>query len=132
MESQVKNISIQDQNILKGYDDPAPQEPEQVIPPTRIDTPARTEEEDNLERLETIKDDCRQLISDFTELIGEIDSRCGGLEVKTDEEPGSSLAQAMYRVFGVRSTNITYDNYTKALELQSQLSNEDREKMRQM
>lgn len=132
MEPQVKNLSLQDSNIIKGFDDPYPEEPEQLIPPTPVNPPLKTEEEEKVDELRQLKQDCLDLIADFKEMIKEVDKRCAGLEVKTGESLDSSLAQSMYRTFGVRSTVITYDQYKKALELQSQLSAEDREKLRQM
>jgi hypothetical protein len=81
-------------------------------------------------RLDKTKSQAQRILNRIDGLTQEIDRRCARFKVSSKEDVGSSLFQAMTRVFGERTTEITYDHYKRALEYRQQLAEEDTAKLR--
>jgi hypothetical protein len=121
-----KKLSRADQTFLSGYPDINRIEPDQVyqqappvIPPEMI-KPS--------EKIEEVRGRAQQCLIEIKRLEDLIDGRCTRFSVTT--EKNSRLFQAMFRVFGEKTTTVTYNHYKKALELREQLAKEGTEKLR--
>jgi predicted nuclease with TOPRIM domain len=126
----VKDLSPIDEDILKGFEDPLETELEQIIPSYQVREPEVDEGEENVKKVNGVRDQANEVLNKIEEIKADIDERCSHLEVKTTEVAGSALAQAMWRVFREKTTTVTYDHYKKAIELREQLAREDQEGLR--
>jgi len=116
-----RDLTPEERRLISGRNELYREEPEQILP-----IPIREEEKIVPKKeLTDIKQTAEDMKSKIKELLDKTDKRCAGLSVETQEEIGSRLFQAMVRVFGERTTTITYDHYKKALEYREQLAQEE-------
>lgn len=123
-----KPLSRGDRKDLSGYEDVVRQEPDQIYPPTlavKLPDPPTPRDRSSL-----LREKAEDLIARIKAAKDEIDRRCSHLATATGEPVGSTLYQAMWRVFQERTTTITYDHYKRALELQQKLASEDAQILR--
>jgi hypothetical protein len=127
-----KDLSLEDEKTLAGFDDPYWPEPSQIA-----GSAARARMDQEVP--ETLRKRASRLRMEAEDLIGKIDAtkkkvddRCKHLVASTGEPRGSRLFQAMWRVFGKRTTVVTYEHYKKALLLRQQLAEEDAERERKV
>lgn len=130
-----ENLSPSDERILRGFEDPALEEEEQIIPPI-LGTAKKSEEDQNKEGLIDIKNRAAAILKRIDGLKKEIDARCENLNVnvieENEEDGDNELLQAMWRVFKEKTTVITYNHYKKALELRAQLARDDEERLKKL
>lgn len=123
-----RHLSRSDREILFENLDIAFEEREQIfqeVPPTPVD-PAETAREN----LQNIREQAEEVLSRVEELKQKVDRKGKRFSVSTNQPRGSSLYKAMVRLFGKRTTEVTYDDYKRALEMRTQLSKEDAEILR--
>lgn len=118
-----------DRERIDGLDVIVQPEIPQLIPPPIV--PDTEPEPTSAQRLEDIRASADNLITRINSLIEKVDSRCQGMQISSSEPAGSPLFQAMVRVFGERTTTVTYDHYKRALAIREQLAEEDSAKLRE-
>jgi len=127
-----KELSARDERLLKGYDDIVHEEPDQVIPPVLSESARKEKTEKTRQKLVDIKDKAFQVLNEIEKSKSLVDERCKDLKAVTNEALGTSLAQAMYRLFGEHTTTITYEHYKRALNIRTQLAREDVKKVKEL
>lgn len=123
------NLSFTDAQTLTGFTDVEYFEPPQLtpafLPPVTEEIPETTSQ-----RLQKTRDRADGLLKEINRLKNEVDSRCSKFKVTSSDGKGSRLFQAMVRVFGERTTTVTYDHYKRAIELRQKLVEEDADSLR--
>jgi len=117
-----------DKSKIKGFEDIHQPEPDQEflpIPPPPADQP-----DPNSKKLKATRSLAQKVLDKIDRLSQEVDGRCGRFSITTTDEKGSPLFQAMVRIFGERTTTITYDHYKRALGYREQLAEEDRKALK--
>lgn len=119
----LEDLSGSDRSKISGFPDVSRPEPDQIIPPSTelpkpaVDAPGK--------RATAARDRARDLLGRMDALKEKVDKRCGHLIAKTGEPRGSALQMAMWRVFGVETSDVTYAHYKAAIEQRQQLAEED-------
>jgi hypothetical protein len=124
-------LSDSDREKISGWDDITKPEAEQLQPyiPKEIEIDVKPHP---TKRLEETKSLANKVINKISSLEQKIDQKCKRFSVASDQGKGSPLFQAMYRIFGERTTTITYSHYKRAIEYRKQLAKEDTEKLKSM
>jgi hypothetical protein len=122
-------LNQSDRQQLKGWPDIQRPEPEQILP--LITQDPEPKKETSAQRLKPIRDRASEIVDKISKLQQAVDDRCSRFKVFSDQGRGSPLFQAMFRVFGEKTTTVTYDHYKRALQYRQQLADEDSERLRQ-
>jgi len=123
-------LTFSDKKKLIGWLDITAPEPDQIF-----DTSPKKVVEEEIssnatERLSATKSLAEKIVEKMSKLEQKIDSRCARFRVSSQDGKGSTLYQAMFRVFGEKRTDISYDHYKRALEYRNQLAKDDAERIK--
>jgi hypothetical protein len=123
-------LNQSDRDQLQGWPDIEKPEVEQILP---IVIPiAEEKKETSAKRLGDLRNRASEIVNKINELEQAVDEKCGRFKVSSSQGRGSPLFQAMFRVFGEKTTTVTYDHYKRALEYRQQLAEEDSEGLKQL
>ncbi len=124
-------LSFLDQKTLEGLPDISYYEPDQLRP-AFPEPPSVTGQvpESTADRLRSTYDRASTVSGRIERLKAKIDDRCSRFVVASQDGKGSRLYQAMNRLFGKKTTTVTYEDYRAALLLRQQLAEEDARDLR--
>ena len=117
-----------DKSKIQGFEDIHQPEPEQELAP--FSASSAEQEDPNSKKLKAVRSLAQDVLDKIDRLSQQVDNRCDRFSITSADEKGSPLFQAMVRVFGERTTTVTYDHYKRALGLREQLAEEDRKVLR--
>ncbi len=123
-------LNRSDRDQLQGWPDIEKPEVEQILP--LIVPESEPRKQPSAERLGEIRDRASKIVDKVNTLEQALDKKCARFKVSSNQGKGSPLFQAMYRVFGERTTTVTYDHYKRALEYRQQLAEEDQKGLKQL
>jgi len=123
-------LSAEDRRKLSGLGEIEKYEPPQVLPDIRPEDVIEQEPTASI-RLQRTRESAVRVEDRIAELTQRVDERCSAFFADTGEEVGSPLYQAMVRVFGERTTTISYEHYRRAIEHRGELALEDEERLRE-
>jgi len=123
-------LTFSDKKKLIGWSDITAPEPDQIFDTSLQKAPEEEVTSSTIDRLSTTKSLAEKIIGEISKLEQKIDSRCARFRVSSQDGKGSTLYQAMFRIFGEKTTEISYDHYKRALEYRDQLAKEDAERIK--
>lgn len=120
-----RRLTEKDRSILRGFSDITRPEPDQIFA-AEYEEPLLEEPKTPAEKLLPVREKASLLSTRINDLKEKVDKKCAHLSISTGEPVGSNLFQAMWRLFGKETTDITYEDYKQAVIKRQKLAEEDR------
>lgn len=93
-----------------------PPNPRELLLPYIEDTKPLTDVEKRREKAKEVYDGYTKLIEDCKQTEAEISERCKEVVIELDESKHFHVIESIERVFGFRTTKITFEMYKKCIE----------------
>ena len=113
-----KDISKKDKKILSEHSDIAYDSPDVI----EVEPKLKEEEKEVVATVDHYVEKYKSIIAVTEKMITVIDDKCSGYTYKFDSTERPDLASAVRKVFGITTSEITYDMYKQILEEQANLN----------